>query len=575
MKKSTILLAMLLCCFVGKAKDPNKIIQTFNELDSKIRDSAENNPVKTLEFCRQQELLAYTSSNDSLKMHAAYNKGKVLGILGIYDLSQEEYYKSLKIAERIRHHAMESEILTDIATNFQSLSDYKQSSIYFKKAKKKDYEINEFADTTQINYEIAFNAIALGDTAWGMEWMRHNLSIAKQVKDTQSIIFGLDNLSNVSAEMEENQKALAYELELFLYRDNWQNNLFRTGIYEHLSEIYFKLKQYDLSQIYLDSTFKYATLLNSNDWLIECYKVRSMLAEVRGDYKNALKDHQVYLQLKDSVYKENYAIKMSAMSSLYELENKQTRITLLEKDNQLKRTQLNSAFVGAFFLLGIVISALWYRNQRQHRRLQRTFSKQLIQSQETERQRIARELHDSIGQNILFIKNQLVRKNQNSEFTPILETVGQTIEEVRNISKDLYPNQLEKYGLAASVETLAQNVMESSEVFVSADLNTVEKNLSKDALINLYRIIQESVNNALKHAQATSIRITATAIHDKIELTVQDNGKGFDKRILARKAQRHFGLLNMEERIKLLLGKFEVESVIGKGTKLIFTLPAF
>lgn len=115
--------------------------------------------------------------------------------------------------------------------------------------------------------------------------------------------------------------------------------------------------------------------------------------------------------------------------------------------------------------------------------------------------------------------------------------------------------------------------MVGSEVFISADLNDIEELISKEKLIHVYRIIQESLNNAMKYAEAGSIRITAERKSSTIELMIQDNGKGFDKNILEQKAQHHFGMLSIEERLKMMNGVLEIETHIGKGTKLIGVIP--
>ncbi len=240
------------------------------------------------------------------------------------------------------------------------------------------------------------------------------------------------------------------------------------------------------------------------------------------------------------------------------------RINLLKEE--LKNRQLEAE------ILKTEKERILLKNEVEKRALQRDFSRQLIQTQESEKQRISQELHDSIGQNILFIKNQLTKNNTQNHLSPIIETVNDTIEEVRNISKDLYPNQLEKYGLTATVETLCEKVAESTGIFMSADFQDTEKYLSKETKIHVYRIIQESVNNVIKHAAATALRVTAEKQADNIRYLIQDNGKGFDKAILAKKQQRSFGLLGMEERVKMLGGKLEVESRIAEGTKLIFTV---
>ncbi|MDO8970945.1 MAG: sensor histidine kinase, partial [Saprospiraceae bacterium] len=318
-----------------------------------------------------------------------------------------------------------------------------------------------------------------------------------------------------------------------------------------------------------------ATEVGMNDWIYECYKVQSWIDEGRMDFKSALKNHQRYLALKDSVYQDQYKEKMASMSVLYELESKQKTISLLEKDQQIKAGQIQQQrvlmFAGLISLL-LVIFIIRFRNQRNTNQLREAFGQDLISAQEQERQRISRELHDSVGQNILFVKNRLQRLSPAPE-PALLSSIDTALEEVRNIAKDLYPNQLEEYGLRSAVESLCELAQESSGVFVSSDLEGIDEKLNREARINCYRIIQECINNTLKHAEASAIRITSKRYPDKVELVVQDNGKGFDKSLLERKAGRSFGMINMAERVKMLRGKFDLESSANKGAKFTFSIP--
>jgi signal transduction histidine kinase len=255
----------------------------------------------------------------------------------------------------------------------------------------------------------------------------------------------------------------------------------------------------------------------------------------------------------------------------YEFEKKEAatkaghekEVIQLEAQNRIDKTKRNYVILATLLALLSTTIALVYYNNRKSLKMQEHYSHQLILSQEQERQRISKELHDSVGQNMLFIKNQMIK---NSE-TRLLPSVDETLEEIRSISKDLYPNQLEKYGLIAAVEALSEKIKDATGIFVSHDLEALAGEIPSDKRINIYRIIQECVSNAMKHSSATALRITATAPSQTIELAIQDNGKGFDKHSLKHKAQKSFGVLNMEERVKLLNGRAEVESSPGNGTK--------
>lgn len=437
---------LLFATSLTHAQTKDSLIKEFRKLDTMFTDNVDNFPDKALQFSIKQEKLLNRLEIDSFTLKCWFSKGRALALLGIFDLSSETYYNGLRLATRIRNLEYEACNLLEIARNYQSIGDYSNSNSFFEKSKEKQIQDKSYVYTVLINYEISFNKAVMGDFEQGLSGLHKNLEAAYKMNDTNAIVLGLDNLSNVYAEIDQNQKALNYELQIFKYPSAWQSNYYKTCLFEHISEIYFKLKRYDESSRYLDSTFKYATLYNSNDWLMEYYKVKSMILEAKGDYKEAFKQHQQYIELKDSVYKSNYDVKMSTMSSLFELESKQSKISLLEKDNKIKQSQRNLVLISSIGLLILVVSGLWFRNQRQQQQMRIRFSRDLIDTQELDRKRISRELHDSVGQNMLFIKNQLVRKNNMNEFGQILETVSTAIEEVREISKDLYPNQLENMG---------------------------------------------------------------------------------------------------------------------------------
>jgi len=415
----------------------------------------------------------------------------------------------------------------------------------------------------------------MGDVKRGIRITEQNLDAAKRIGDEDYIHNGIDNMANLLAENGEYQRALEYEIQLLHRPELQENTMMQAQIFEHLGEIYFLLGDLDHAQQYQQQALKLSTQTHLNDWIYECYKLQSNIDEARGNYKSALKNQRIYQELKDSVYQAESAGKMAAMSSLYDLETKQKTISLLEKDRQIKAGQIRQQriLLPISLLLGVLlVFAIRVLKQRKTVKMQEAFARDLITAQENERQRISRELHDSVGQNILFVKNRLQRLAPEPD-AQLLNSIDQALEEVRTIAKDLYPNQLEAYGLVSAVDALCELAQESSGVFISSDLQGIDGKLNREARINCYRIIQECINNALKHANATAIRVTSTAQPGLVELVVQDNGKGLDKSLLERKSARSFGIINMEERVKMMRGTFAMETAANKGVKFIFSIP--
>lgn len=224
-----------------------------------------------------------------------------------------------------------------------------------------------------------------------------------------------------------------------------------------------------------------------------------------------------------------------------------------------------------FYLLltfGLVSLALYFLKQALAKRhLQEKFSEALIFSQEAERTRIAKELHDSVGQKLTLIK----RKAQMGDLDEITDMTNSALEEVRSISRGLYPVVLKQLGLTESLKQLISDVDESSSIFFTSELDLIDVYFSEKESLNFYRFMQESVTNILKHAEATSVAIKIKKLPQKIIIKIKDNGIGFDP-IQARRKQS-MGLKTIAERIRILGGAISVNSKPGQGTTIQTEIP--
>jgi signal transduction histidine kinase/ligand-binding sensor domain-containing protein len=206
---------------------------------------------------------------------------------------------------------------------------------------------------------------------------------------------------------------------------------------------------------------------------------------------------------------------------------------------------------------------------------QQAFSRQLIESQERERQRIAAELHDSLGQNLLIVKNraQLGVLSQPDEqalkqFNEIGVTVAQTLEEVRTISYNLRPHHLDQLGLTTTIGAMVDKIAESSSIRISSELDDIDGVFAPADEITIYRIIQESLNNVVKHSRAGEAHVVVRSRERDVEITIRDNGQGFVPRASnAGAADRGgFGLTGIAQRVDMLGGTHTIESSPGSGT---------
>jgi len=242
-------------------------------------------------------------------------------------------------------------------------------------------------------------------------------------------------------------------------------------------------------------------------------------------------------------------------------------------------TWFYSLMVIAFISTGAGV--YYYRVQQLKREYekQRRFSRQLIESQENERKRIASELHDGLGQQILVIKNraELIKNNSLSpekidlHLSDISATAQHSITDIRNIAHALRPVVLEKFGLTKSISNLCEHLERTSSLDWSYFIDDIDGTIPSEKEINLYRIVQEAVNNIEKHASASEASVFVQRKEQMIELKIWDDGKGFDVGLI--KKSRGLGLLGMKERVDSLNGELSVDSNATKGTKFLIKIP--
>jgi len=245
--------------------------------------------------------------------------------------------------------------------------------------------------------------------------------------------------------------------------------------------------------------------------------------------------------------------------------------------------------------LGVAGVVLWIyegriRRLRQAHAARVAFSAQLIDSQERERTRIAAELHDSLGQQLVIIRNRALLGAQHTpeptpddldpareQFDEIASTASAAINEVREIAYHLRPIHLDRLGLRSTIEAMVERVSAATGMAFDLDLQQLDGLLSKDAQINLYRVLQESVTNISKHAHATRASIAIARADDALHITVHDNGRGFqpDQRKPAEsdRPASSLGLAGIAERVRILGGTHVVRSSPGSGTTIELHIP--
>ncbi|HEX8799367.1 MAG TPA: two-component regulator propeller domain-containing protein [Terriglobales bacterium] len=241
----------------------------------------------------------------------------------------------------------------------------------------------------------------------------------------------------------------------------------------------------------------------------------------------------------------------------------------------------------ALALTGVLVAVILIWRSRvsqlkQAHAVQQAFTRQLIASQEGERKRIAAELHDGLGQQLVVIKNlALISLRDGTPQTasrPQIEEISaqasHALGEVRKISYNLRPYQLDRLGLTKAIQGILKQVSAATTISFTTEIDAIDNVFAKDSEINFYRIVQECINNVVKHSQAATASMAVRRTGNELLLTIQDDGRGFTPSVANSDSDLGgFGLIGISERTQLLGGRLAIRSEPGQGTMISIKIP--
>ncbi|WP_139855904.1 ATP-binding protein [Aequorivita sinensis] len=274
------------------------------------------------------------------------------------------------------------------------------------------------------------------------------------------------------------------------------------------------------------------------------------------------------LNNRDKESKELIQGKLFELERKFKTEQKENKILLQEKQLKSQREWLFAMTIGAVFLILIfIIFMIWHKSKSLAREkvLAENFTSLLLSKTEEERKRIASDLHDSVSNELVNLRQAL--ETNSSKFSVKIDNI---LEEVRNISRNLSPTLFDKLGLKLSIEQLTDRAQNQHSFLLTSDID-YSGDLSDTVELQLYRIIQEATTNMMKHANAMAGKITITEDDKYVYAEIKDNGKGFDADKMLEKGNC-FGLLNITERTKFINGTVNIKSN-KNGTTIKLTIP--
>jgi two-component system, NarL family, sensor kinase len=387
-----------------------------------------------------------------------------------------------------------------------------------------------------------------------------------------------DNKKNYASEIKNIDKVIELYLKAGNKIDFEQNKSYK-------GEILMKLKKYnEAKQIFLE------LLKNQNGVSkVDIFLNLSIIEKSFHSYKEAYSYLEKSKNLKDSLDIVENTNKALFWNIKYESEKKQKQIIELEKQKaqkdialQKQNTLIYSLIAGLFVIA--LIGFVGYRNINYRRKLAEneiitlqkekklTASESIIQGQEEERSRLARDLHDGLGGLLSGIKltlnnmtgNVILSEQSANTFSRALGQLDNAIAEMRRVAHSMMPEALLKFGLKDALNDFCEGISQSGKIKVHFQSYNFDKRLDQTVEVTIYRIIQELLNNTLKHAEATEVFVQLNQDDQHLTISVEDNGKGFDINKLHE--AKGIGMQNVENRVAYLNGKIDIQSSEGKGT---------
>ncbi|EDP71743.1 two-component sensor histidine kinase [Flavobacteriales bacterium ALC-1] len=492
--------------------------------------------------CLQQSLTIKETIGETESISLTYS---YLGSLYLRKNDRERAIKFLNkamgFAEKYNHDEIPY-ILNLYSNCYSTFKDYEKGKIYALKAYKHSDSINDIKEKTYALTLLSRYSQKNTDYNASIEYSSRALKLAIASGDIIFIELCNKELGYAYRKLEEPKKALDYYLKsLELSKKiGFKNRI--ANRYLSVSNAYTDLNEHETA-FYYYRLYKRQQIKNLNIKNIRDF------AELDADYKykrEKLKDSLLFVQEK----------KLS-----------EAKIETLSAENRIKKQWMLFGGIGLLVLFSIIYLIRLQKFATSKQKLQQQFSQDLINEQEKERSRLARELHDSIGQKLIFLSKQT--KHLGDEH---MENIADsTLDEIRSISRGLHPSNLERLGLTEAINALVYKINANTDLFFTDEIENIDNVLPKESELHLYRIIQETLSNIVKHSEAKAIKMNINKTPSGINVMISDNGKGFD--FQAKYKTMSLGLKTLLERAKIIDANIHFDSQISNGTNMKLNIP--
>ena len=545
---------------------------------------------KAIEYYEQTVIIDEESGNVAESAKTLNNIGMIYRAWGKYDQAIEHFERSLEVKKILNDTAGISTTLNNMGLVYTEWKKFDQAVQILE-------ESLAMEEMLQNDSEIALRYNNLGRAYFMMQrydtalaYFKQSLDIHLARNEKSRVALEYNNIGKVYQAWGQMKEADSYfSSALSIYSELGMESE-KATVLANLGKIHHLSGDNKKALVLMDSSTYLATKLNLRSQLESNYLSYSDIYSGLKDFERALDYYKKYSAVQDSMFTKETLSRLSEFQARYEKEKDLARILTLEKENLQRTYQRNGFMFGAIGAVIIIIFVVIYFRQRagrlklisdqKIRQLEEEkkllAAKVLVEGQEEERKRIATEIHDGLGVLLSVIKMQFsIIHDKSPANKELIEKASEMLEQassdVRKISHNMMPGLLTKFGFFEAIEDLFENIGDNPELNVVCNISGNPGRISENKEIMLYRIVQEMVNNTLKHAQAKNISLTVHVDQGILNLEYSDDGKGFD--FEQNYKSRSMGLQSIQSRVDFLNGKINVDALPGKGMKYTLRVP--
>lgn len=573
--------------------------------------------------------LCTDSRLESDLVYAFQYAGYLYQIKGNYYKSIQFHYKALALAEKLKEYTRMARSLGALAHAYTGFEDYKDDSTIVGFCRQGLELLHKYPDTT---IELSILNV-LGTVHRKQDKLAEALKVNRkmyQLAQREHIQWyeaqGLQAIGWVYKEMGDMTKAHHYTQSALSVcseqrRDDLKGRVDLKGnILANIADIYIRQRKWPEALQYCKQAKEIAIQTNNSSVLAESEEQLYKIFKNTNQPVKALKSHEGFVFLRDSLSKETNEQRIEMLNAEYKYEQNANKLLIQENKNQKLAQRSNIQFLGIVVILLVAALLFWNTKRLQAKNLeinrQRTLleaagrqladmnktletrveerteelqlaNQELIQTNEKikealfkgqtiERKRVALELHDNlssllsaVNMSVQTINTQNLSQSEQVIYQNIKQLIQNAYAEVRNISHNILPAELEQEGLATALTTLVCQLNQNSPLRFLLTITGLQVRLPVEIEFNVYSIVFELINNAIKHAKATTISINLFRTTSGIDLSVSDDGIGLDQ----QDTKRGVGLRNIRTRLDSLDGTFTTLLPTEKGTRILIKIP--